>query len=55
MLKIAKCLCGRRYDIYSMYVGDQSECPHCRQISKQRQDGFRDQPRESQQEYFGGK
>lgn len=23
-------VCGKQYEIYSMYVGDQSSCPECR-------------------------
>lgn len=28
--KIVRCLCGRLYYMYSMYVGDQSQCDKCR-------------------------
>ena len=40
--RITKCSCGKLYEFHSMYVGDQSRCPHCRsemreQLEKDRQ------------------
>lgn len=29
-----RCLCGKLYEFYSHYCGDQSCCPDCRQKAK---------------------
>ena len=28
--RFVRCTCGRLYKFYSMFVGDQSQCPRCR-------------------------
>lgn len=38
--KIIKCpVCGKPYEVYPMYAGDQSSCPECRKTAKMQVNG----------------